>query len=69
MSYSKEYYERLGIIEEEFKSYIENSSVLAIIDLLMEEFCQMDEDEALNTFNWLWDDPKERSQLLLAINS
>ena len=69
MTNPQEHAKRLVDLFDEMQSYLEFKNKKAMFQLLLEEFCGMNGDEALRTFLWLWEDPTERILLMIAINT
>jgi len=69
MTHAQEHHQEVSNLLGEMKLAVRFNDKRAMFDLLLEEFCDFDIDEALRTFIWLWEDPKQRSILMIAANA
>lgn len=69
MTHAQAHRKGLEIIMEDMMVYAEFQNMGAMFELLLEEFCDMDHDAALETLFWIWEDPMERAMLMIVINN
>jgi len=69
MTHAQHHHQEVSNLLGDMLNYVEYNQKSAMFDLLLQEFCDMDIDETLRTFMWLWEDPKQRSILMIAANA
>ena len=69
MTPEQEHAQQLSMIMAEMFECIKSGTDAQMFNLLLEEFCGMDQDAALRTLIWLRVDPLERAILMIVANS
>jgi len=69
MTHAQAHHKALEILMEDMIVYVEFDQKGAMFQLLLEEFCDMDNDRALETLSWMWEEPLERAMIMITINA
>ena len=69
MTHAQAHREGLEMIKKDMMLYVIFDQKAEMFQLLLEEFCGMDNDKALETLFWILEDPFERATLMITINT